>query len=134
MGTVKERANEWILSGDTGTSSKTIWAVMMDSLRDNAHCRMFNYDVPHDPDDFGRCFRLLKLIPEWRERISEMGEKLKKWKPFADKWGELEMLWRKELASGACPELYARIQALEDKGRLLEGWVKAGHGSWTFKG
>lgn len=41
---------EWLLSGDTGISSKTICAVMTGNKKADS----FGPDVPHDPSDFGR--------------------------------------------------------------------------------
>ena len=49
----------WLTNGDTGISSKTIWLVMM-GRRLGANDWA---DVPHDPDDFGRCYRLLQVMP-----------------------------------------------------------------------
>jgi hypothetical protein len=59
--TEKRPANprEWLQGRDTGTSSVTICSVITGLPSHHGH-----YDVPHDPDDFGRCYRLLKLLPE----------------------------------------------------------------------
>ena len=79
------REQIWLANGETGISSKTIHAVltgMVDDMVFNASPSWLKYDVPHDPSDFRRCYLLLKLIPEWRERLDEVAERFPKWKPF----------------------------------------------------
>jgi len=132
--------NEWILSTDTGISSKTIWAVMMGvAAEPGQRCGIaskppaLTYDVPHDPADFGRCFRLLALFPEWRSRVVKMGDIFPKWKPMADRWDEMERIYCEERPSGKCPRLYELIRELEDEGMLLEGWTRTGKCSWEFR-
>ncbi len=129
--------NQWILSGDTGVSSRTIWAVMMGetqaSLTGAAKISGCYFDVPHDPDDFGRCYRLLAHFPEWRGRIAEMGEIFPAWKPMADRWDEMESLYLQESPSGRCPRLYELMSELVEEGMLLDGWRRAGSGCWTRK-
>lgn len=133
--------NEWILSSDTGVSSKTIWAVMMGvAIAPGQRCGFasrtldLTYDIPFDPADFGRCHRLLKLFPDWRSGIARMGEIFPKWKPMADRWDELERLYEEERPSGKCPKLYDLMKTLREEGMLLEGWTKTSSSSWEFKG
>jgi hypothetical protein len=66
-------------------------------------------DVPLDPDDFGRCFRLLEHFPAWRGRIAEVGGRFPEWKPIVDAWPELEALYREELPTGSAPKLYKQL-------------------------
>jgi hypothetical protein len=64
-----ERMNvivEWLLSDDTGSSSKSICKFML-GIPDKR-----NYPPPSDAADRGRCIRLLNLIPEWWVRLGEM--------------------------------------------------------------
>lgn len=62
----REKAISWIAGEGTGVSSKTIWSMMMSG----EPCK-YN-DTPHDTSDFGRCYRLLKLIPEFEENLERM--------------------------------------------------------------
>lgn len=101
---------QWIVSYDTGVSSKTIWAVMMGAISGQEPWSTFN--VPHDPADFGRCYRLLKAIPEWRPRLHEVAERFPKWAPLIAAWDELTALYEEEVASGTAPKLYARMRQL----------------------
>jgi hypothetical protein len=120
--------NEWLLSEDTGISSRTIFAVMTGSKIGGS----FGPDVPHDPSDFGRCYRLLALFPEWRERLTEVAEQFPMWRPMVDAWGELTDLYEEESknADRKAPKLYSRMQALIDEGRIAAGWIQTGPGCW----
>ncbi|MCB0374546.1 MAG: hypothetical protein KDD04_01355 [Sinomicrobium sp.] len=44
--------NEWIINGETGISSKTMWAAITGTV--TAGRKGYGFDVPHDPDDFRR--------------------------------------------------------------------------------
>lgn len=60
------RACRWIVSDDTGASSKIIWCVMMlGEYPDRGR-------EPFDRWDLGRCYRLLALMPEWKVRLPEV--------------------------------------------------------------
>lgn len=98
-------AERWIVNGDTGTSSITIWSVMRGVRPKNA-------DVPYDPDDFGRCYRLLKVMPAWRGRLSEVADAYPKWRPLVEAWDELTALYEEELPSGWLPKTYNRMLVL----------------------
>ena len=79
-----KRALQWISGHDVGVSSKTIWSVIMDTVPENPH--VFYYGVPHDADDFGRCYRLLELIPEWRNNLHLVAAKFPLWGPIVSAW------------------------------------------------
>lgn len=93
---------EWLRSWDTGESSKTIWNTMMG----RASARSSH---PWDPDDFGRCHRLLAAFPAWRARLREMWY-VDGWKKFVDEWAILERLYEEELPSGSAPKLFAAMK------------------------
>jgi hypothetical protein len=98
----------WVLNGDTGTSSLTIWAVMMN----REPGPRFHPDVPHDPADFGRCYRLLKVMPSWRARLGEVADRFPAWRPLVDHWAEIEALYLEELPSGMAPTCWALMRQL----------------------
>lgn len=112
------RAEEWLVGRDTGTSSKTIYHVMMGYAIKRSP---YQFDVPHDPDDFGRCYRLLKLFPAWRERIAEVATALPEWGPLVREWEQLEKLYEEEShkPNGLAPKLYATMQTLIEEGRKV---------------
>lgn len=119
---------EWLLSGDTGISSETICAVMTGSQMTGR----FGPDIPYDPGDFGRCYRLLDHFPEWRKRLPEVAEKYPIWGPMVDAWDELTTLYEAEKNNthGRAPKLYERMWELVEAGRIAAGWTKTGPGSW----
>ena len=131
---------DWLLSGDTGTSSKTICAVMTGS-------ELRSTDVPHDNDDFGRCYRLLRMFPEWRARLHEVAEEFPMWGPMVEAWDELTALYEGccepngqytrasyKTNEATASKLYARMQVLIDEGRIAAGWTKTGPGCWKGPG
>lgn len=114
----------WVTGGDTGVSSKAIWAVMMGVDPDP----MWGWNYPHDPDDLGRCLRLLACVPEWRLRIDEMAAVSPPWAALVEHWDELEALWREEGDGSLSPpigtrmnRLYERMQHLTDNARKKSG-------------
>lgn len=86
---VSMRPEEWILSDDICNSSKTIWAVMM-------KVEFKNSCVPFDYKDFGNCYRLLKWIPEWKNRLNEVSNKYPVWKEVILNWDYLTFLFEVE--------------------------------------
>ncbi len=95
----------WLTNGDTGMSSMTIWSVMMGRKSNDP-------SVPWDPSDFGRCYRLLRVMPSWRQRLPEVAAKHPAWTGLVKAWDELTALYEEELPRGTAPKLYARIKHL----------------------
>lgn len=112
---VPESVEEWVRGDDTGISSITIYRLMNGLDRRQSSFA----DHPHDPSDFGRCYRLLKLAPAWRVRIGEMAAYGREWAALVGAWDELEALYEKALAdgSGKATALYDRMQKLEKEAR-----------------
>jgi hypothetical protein len=136
MSTIDPRALNWIMGGDKGSSSETIWAVMT-----GAECP--RPSRPLDASDFGRCYRLLALIPEWRVRLPEVTARYPEWGPLVAIWGELEVLWQAVGCNGpfdgewnlaASKRLYERMQAVDRACMIAGGWVETGPGSWRRGG
>ena len=114
--------NEWISSGDTGESSKEIWRVLMGlSVRKPGN-------IPMDSGDFGRCYRLIKKVPEWKDRLGEVAIALPIWGPLIREWDKLEKAY--ETDKGKCYDL---ISALREECMIAGGWEKTGKHSWKFK-
>jgi len=97
----------WLANGDTGTSSMTIWHVLMGKPKPAN-----GVNPPWDPSDFGRCYRLLKVMPSWRARMSEVAVRYPVWGPLVEAWDELTALYEEELPTGRAPKLYAKMKAL----------------------
>lgn len=115
--------SDWLnQSGDTGVSSRTIYAVMtMTGQADGAKAgsptglaalHKVGADIPYDADDFGRCYRLLKRHPAWVARLGEVADRFPEWKPLVESWAELTALWELESPTGYAPKLDARLSRL----------------------
>lgn len=118
------RAVNWILNDDTGISSKTIWAVMMNADYPD-------HDIPWDVADIGRCLRLLALMPEWADRLAEVAAAYPYWAPVIAAWGELQALYEKESPNESRPKLYARIREIRKEVDGLRGAKDPLAGTWA---
>ena len=75
----------WLRCDDTGMSS-----CFMASVLDGTFSRPYAH--PLDLDDFGRCSRLLKAVPEFRNRLTKMSLKSPQWSKLVERWTEIETL------------------------------------------
>jgi len=84
----KERMDFWLQNGERGISSETMFQVIGGvNLLGGRICH------PCDPDDFRRCYLLIKTIPEWREKLDKMKTVSPIWSRIVDNWDRLcEML------------------------------------------
>lgn len=83
---VTEKAMWWIGNGHVGMSSKTMWNYFIGN-------KDFPINHPYDPDDFSRCWKLLEAVPEWKERIPELGPLSKEWKALSENWVKLTEMY-----------------------------------------
>ena len=116
VATVTERALDWIVGNDCGVSSTAIWAHMM-GRKPRVFCGVA---YPLDPDDFGRCHRLLALIPEWRPRITEMAKYGREWAGLSARWADVEASYEREVGDrrhGMARETYDLMKAIESASR-----------------
>lgn len=96
----------WLAGPDTGASSIALCKRLVGNFTGDSPPH------PWDPDDFGRCHRLLHAMPGWRARIGEAAELSPTWERLVAAWDELEKLYLEELPSGRAPKLYARMRGL----------------------
>ena len=108
---------DWPKSRDIGVSSATIYAVFTNLAIYPDH------DIPHDPSDFGRCYRLLTLAPQWEARLREVADAFPAWVLFVREWPRLKDLYERAIAAKGkerdkiSGELYYAMKALEEEGR-----------------
>lgn len=127
---IEHRAMQWMAGGDTGASSLTIARHMTGMPHDTS----FGIAEPADGGDLGRCLRLLRFIPEWRSRMSEMAALSHAWAALVPHWDEIDALLRSEIGDdlplfGRAPKTYERIKALTADARKKDGWVTIGNGA-----
>lgn len=111
----------WLESDDTGMSSRYM-ACALATLTGLQQAVYVSNDgtipSPRDPDDFGRCVRLLDAVPELREHIPALKDGHgPAWAGLVAAWDELEALYREELPSGKAPRLYERMRGIEEGAR-----------------
>ena len=109
----QEALLQWAMGNDAGISSKTIMSVMTGTaLEDHA-------SVPWDADDFGRCYRLLNIFPEWKSRLQEVADKYPEWQKLVDNWDKLTEIYERETKNkdGRAPELYRIMSDLLERNK-----------------
>lgn len=114
---LQARAMLWLYSGERGISSETIFYALMgignypELSCKYQYSKSRSFDIPHDPSDFRRCYLLLRLIPEWRDRLYEVALLFPKWKNLVDNWDELTAIFERDPEYSQ--ELFSRISELE---------------------
>jgi hypothetical protein len=81
----------WLAGDDRGLSSENIACHMV-----GLHERVSGF-TPSDPDDLGRCLRLLERFPEWKSHIGEMTQYGKEWAALVPHWDELAQMMADEV-------------------------------------
>lgn len=84
---IKQRIDFWFHHGERGMSSEAIFYIMTKGTP------IFGLHHPYDIDDFKRCYGLLKMVPEWRSRMSEMKKWSKEWSNLVDHWDVLSSMY-----------------------------------------
>lgn len=123
MSSVQERALEWYCSSDKGASSMYMWRHMIRGelgkfdatkyshyidIRVLVKFRITEYPYhPVDIHDFGRCYRLLELIPEWKSKITIMKDVSPKWLHLVTYWDALTNMYR----AGQYQDVYTLMNA-----------------------
>ena len=140
----------WALSGDTGVSSETIACIAMGITEKK---RRWHFDIPGDADDFGRCYRLIKAVPELRDALPLVAEVFPKYRPLVEAWDELTALYEKDETDEPVFEMvsrgrgrrklrqrvngrscYDKIRELHDACMTAGGFEKTSPYSWTMRG
>lgn len=113
----------WLASDDTGQSSlymaRALAAAAAGVPFDGCGGIVSDEPWPHDPQDFGRCVRLLVAVPELRSHIPVLTKPAHGpvWNAIAAEWGVLEGWYLEDLPTGRSERLYARISAIKDAAR-----------------
>ena len=117
--------NEWVVLGDVGTSSKTMWAAITGAVTNGS--KGGHFDVPYDWDDFSRCYKLVRDCHLLNDDLQKVSNVFPWWKPFIDNWGKLCNMYE----SGS--PMFGYIQSLEKESRIIDGWVESSPGRWERK-
>ncbi|WKW45497.1 hypothetical protein P3875_06810 [Myroides sp. JBRI-B21084] len=115
--------NEWIVFGEVGMSSKTMWAVVSNTINPN-NIKKFRAEIPYDADDFSRCYKLWKDCKLSDSDLLKIKETYPIWQPFIDNWYELVRRYESN------EKMYKYMSNLVEKGRLNAGWIKVDANTW----
>jgi hypothetical protein len=96
-GTPSSQAITWHLNGEHGISSEAIY----DRLTYGVTTARWFSNHPHDPSDFRRCELLLRAVPEFRARFSEMADESPVWRALVERWSEIAAVFEEE-----CPGVF----------------------------
>ena len=83
---------KWLLSNDTGDSSMAIVSCFMGFEEPK-----YGYNHPRDPSDFGRCVRLLALIPEIKTALPKIAQTGQRWANLYEHWDEITKVMEEEV-------------------------------------
>jgi len=117
--------NEWIIFGEVGMSSKTMWAIVSDILNAE-NIKNFRVEIPYDKGDFSRCYKLWKECELLDSDLMKIKETCPIWKPFIDNWYELVRLYETN------EKMYEYMSELVEQGRLNAGWIRTSPNSWKM--
>ena len=70
---------DWLGSDDVGMSSKFMASVLTGQFK-------AEFAIPYDPDDLGRCIRMIQAIPELKDQIHLMCSHGTMWTAVANNW------------------------------------------------
>jgi hypothetical protein len=83
--------NAWLVSDDTGSSSRFMARVLSAPEQIDQHG-----DYPRDADDLGRCFRLIEAAPELAQNLERMKQCGPHWKLVILNWEKWKDLYESE--------------------------------------
>jgi hypothetical protein len=121
----KNKMIEWIGTQAVGVSSKTMWVALMCPQRINGN-NSWDYDVPHDADDFGRCYHLSKFAGLTLNDLRTVAKVFPYWTPIIDEWGNLVSAY-----VGMCYDrVFNILQKKHDEVMKLKGFIKTSESTW----
>lgn len=93
---LSREANEWLRTGERGLSSEAIFSKLTGINILSPH-PLGNAPHPYDPDDFQRCEKLLRAVPDFRARLNEMRKCSKEWNSLVENWDKIVTQFEKEV-------------------------------------
>lgn len=106
---IQERMNFWLSHGERGLSSMVIFEILSGHV---IKIKAEYYAHPNDPDDFRRCYALLKLIPEWKIELHKLKQISPTWSRLVDNWDKLTELMEDQLKTRKANGMYEFMQRL----------------------
>jgi hypothetical protein len=67
---------------------------------------------PADPDDFRRCYLLIKAVPQWKERLVELKSLSETWSKLVDNWDKLTEMLEEQMRTRKANGMYELMNSL----------------------
>lgn len=90
--TEKENADWWLVNGQHGISSKTMFKYL-----DGRDITKGWESTPSDPDDFSRCYKLLQAVPQWKTQLHKLKSVSPVWAKLVDNWDKLTEMYEQNV-------------------------------------
>lgn len=116
---------EWIGTQAVGVSSKTMWVALMCPQRINGN-NSWDYDVPHDAGDFGRCYHLSKFAGLTLNDLRTVAKVFPYWTPIIDEWDNLISAYK----SMCYDRVFNILQEKYDEVMKLKGFTNTSEYTW----
>lgn len=110
--TKNEKIAQWFKAEGRGVSSMSMAYIATGAT-------MGRFDAPYDPDDFGRCYELLKAVPEIRDDFPKIAQLVPQFSGILKHWDELCTIFERDGKAGKSEELYQRIQKLRSESEVI---------------
>jgi hypothetical protein len=107
--TEEQNINWWLLNGEQGVSSKT----MMKYLGFGGQWDINSERHPSDPDDFRRCYLLLKAVPQFKSKLHVMSSVSETWKNLVDHWDKLTEMLEEQMQTKKANGMYEFMKSLK---------------------
>lgn len=92
----EQRMLWWLKDGEHGISSEAMFAVLGNGTTKAQVLNRLNH--PCDPDDFRRCYLLLKAVPEFKSDLHKLKNISPVWSALVDNWEELTRMLEELMA------------------------------------
>lgn len=97
----------WLDCDDTGASSLYMaYVLCLDRLNVWRGRKAPGNHYPQDPDDLGRCIRLIEAVPEFGGLIPEMADRGAHWTAVTSNWAD----WVEMYQAGATDRFYTAMK------------------------
>lgn len=121
----KDKMIEWIGTHNVGVSSRTMWVALMYPQCVNGN-NCWDYDIPHDADDFSRCYHLSKFAGLSLDDLRKVAKVFPYWTPIIDEWANLVSAY-----VGMCYDrVFNILQEKYDEVMKLKGFKKVSANYW----
>lgn len=124
----KTKMLEWIGIRHVGVSSRTMWVALMGVAR-GVNDYNGGFDVPHDWDDFSRCYDLVKYGEVTKDELQKVVEAFPFYKPIIDRWDDLVEAYLSPGGKG----VYQILDSVYSEVMGLRGYVNLGGGLYSKK-